>query len=214
MEPYLIVSLESFSRQVSPNGGTLASIRMMAVNSPPRTAHPGNGVYGQLAELAELAELYRAHYQPLARAAYFMVGDRDLAEDIVQEAFIKIHQRGLRHLRDKDKALSYLRRTVANQARSQLRRRAIARRLPPRRSIDEESAENEAQLEEDRRLVVRGLMYLSTRQRECLVLRYYLDMSEREVARTLSLSSSSVKTHTQRGLVMLSRRLEAGHGRD
>lgn len=161
---------------------------------------------GEKAALYDLAALYQAEYAQLVRLAYLLLGDPGDAEDAVQEAFARVHE--ARHrIRDHDRLLAYLRSTVLNFARSGLRRRLVALRRAPAPSPDERSAEDRAIVREDHRRVVEALRKLPQRQRECLVLRYYLDLSEAEIAATLNVSAGSVKTHVHRGLAALERKL-------
>lgn len=151
--------------------------------------------------------LFEEHYRPMVRLACVLVDDRSVGEEIVQEAFVRVH--GAWHrIRDFDAAPGYLRATVLNLARSRLRRRLVARKHEPARAVDATSAEEGAVLREDQREVLDALRSLPTRQRECLALRYYQDMSEAEIAQTLGISAGSVKTHTSRGLAALAATLE------
>lgn len=76
-----------------------------------------------------LAALYAAHYRSLVRLAALLLDDLAACEDVVQEAYVRMHGRSLD---DPNRALAYLRQTVVNLARSSLRRRLVARRLAPR----------------------------------------------------------------------------------
>jgi RNA polymerase sigma-70 factor (sigma-E family) len=148
--------------------------------------------------------LYRAEYRRLVRLACLLLDDRGAGEETVQEAFIRLHRHWAR-VRD---APAYLRSTVLNLARSRLRRRLVARRHHPTPRPDAISAEAEALLSEEHRDVIAALRGLPRRQRECLVLRYYLQLSEAEIASTLGISPGSVKSHTHRGLAALASSLE------
>ena len=148
-----------------------------------------------------LAELFRDHYTPLLRAAWLLLRDRAAAEDVVQEAFLRMHRR---RLREPDRAAGYLRTTVVNLARGRLRHLAVAERHQERPS-DRSQAVDQG---DDRRLVLAALDELPTRQRECMVLRYYLDLSERDIAEALGISTGSVKTHVHRAMTALESSLE------
>jgi RNA polymerase sigma-70 factor (sigma-E family) len=129
------------------------------------------------------------------------------AEEVVQESFIATYG-AWRRLRDTDKALSYLRRSVVNRSRSVLRRRIVADRLAPRHEPDMSSAEQGAITRLERRAVIAALRSLSARQREAVMLRYYLDLSEEEIACAMKISRGAVKTHTARARAALRSILE------
>jgi len=155
-----------------------------------------------------LEDLYRDHRWSLVRLAALLLHDRADAEEVMQDAFVKTHLAWHR-LRDPDKALAYLRSAVLNGARSRLRHlRVVERAEAPRRRTGE-SPEASAIAGDEQRRVIAALRSLPDRQRECLALRYYLDLSEAEIAATLGISAGSVKTHVHRGLGTLATRLEA-----
>jgi RNA polymerase sigma factor (sigma-70 family) len=112
-------------------------------------------------------------------------------------------------MRDQDRAAGYVRATAMNLARSRLRHRMVVLRHPPKHPVDAISAEEDVMLREDHREVVAALRRLPLRQRECLVLRYYAELTDNEIARTLGISANSVKTHLGRGMASLEVRLEA-----
>jgi RNA polymerase sigma-70 factor (sigma-E family) len=155
-----------------------------------------------------LAGLHREHYAALVRLASLVLGDVGLAEQVVQDAFVKLHMRW-RGLRQLDRAPAYLRSAVLNGARSQLRHQKVRDRHAARRTVPPSSATPErAALEraEHERVVV-ALRQLPERQREALALRYYLDLPEAEIAAAMGVSVGSVKTHLHRGLATLARSL-------
>jgi RNA polymerase sigma-70 factor (sigma-E family) len=156
-----------------------------------------------------LGRLHREHYRSLVRLAYLMLGDHALSEEVVQDAFVKLQLRwgGLRNL---DKAPAYLRSVVLNQARSVLRHRKVVDRHDARRTAEPPfvSPESEAVSTVDRDRIVAALRRLPERQREAVALRYYLDLSEAEMAAAMGVSAGSVKTHVHRGLATLARLLE------
>jgi RNA polymerase sigma-70 factor (sigma-E family) len=156
-----------------------------------------------------LSDLYREHYRSLVRLAYLMLGDQGRSEEIVQDAFVKLqlHWRGLR---DPEKAPAYLRRAVLNGARSALRHRKVVARHDARRTAEPASTSPEAATlagAEHERLIA-ALRRLPDRQREALALRFYLDLSEAEMASAMKVSPGSVKTHLHRGLAALGRLLD------
>jgi RNA polymerase sigma-70 factor (sigma-E family) len=151
--------------------------------------------------------LYSAHYRSLVRLSVLLVRDLATAEEVVQDAFVAMHG-AWRRLRDPEKALSYLRQSVVNRSRSVLRHRAVVEKYAPKGLPDAPSAENGAIVELERSAVVKALSALPTRQREALVLRYYGDMSEAEIASTMGISRGAVKSHTARGMAALRSVLE------
>jgi RNA polymerase sigma-70 factor (sigma-E family) len=156
----------------------------------------------------DLVDLYRSQYRSLVRLASLLLDDRGASEEVVQDAFIRVHQAWGR-IADPAKRAAYLRSAVMNGARSRMRRRVVRRRLEPvGPPLTAASAEADAMLAEEHREVLDSLRVLPTRQRECLVLRYYLDLADAEIAATLGMSVGSVKTHVHRGMATLTRRLE------
>jgi RNA polymerase sigma-70 factor (sigma-E family) len=156
---------------------------------------------------AALAALFRDHYANLVRLASLLVDDQGAAEEVVQEAFVGLFRRWDR-LDDIQAAPGYLRTTVVNLARSRLRRRAVRRRHRPEEVPDAPSAELGALARDEERAVLAAVAGLPRRQRECLVLRYYLDLGQAETAAILGISVGSVKSHTHRGLTTLAAALE------
>jgi RNA polymerase sigma-70 factor (sigma-E family) len=157
-----------------------------------------------------VTRLFSAHYRQLVRLAALLLGDRAVAEELVQDAYVQLHQRWSR-LRDPHKALGYLRTSVVNAARSAGRRRVVADRYtasqPPLAHVP--SAEHGALGALEQTEVVAALRALPARQREALVLRYYLDLSESEIAEVMGISRGAVKSHASRGIAALRATLEA-----
>ncbi len=159
-----------------------------------------------------LEELYAAHYRRLLRLATLLLGDAAQGEDVVQDVFVTVHRRRAR-LADVDDVAAYLRRSVVNGARSAQRRRVVALRHRERASDPTEappqaSGADAAVLDAvRRRAVLDAVGRLPRRQREVVALRYYLDLSEREIAETLGISAGAVKTHASRGAAALRERL-------
>jgi RNA polymerase sigma-70 factor (sigma-E family) len=151
--------------------------------------------------------LYGAHYRPLVRLAALLLRDAGEAEEVVQDAFVAMHT-GWHRLRDADRALGYLRRSVVNGSRSALRRRAVRERHRPAPVPDAASAEYHALLAVEHRAVVDAVRALPERQREAIVLRYYADLSEADAARAMGISTGAVKSHTARGMAALRTNLE------
>ena len=168
-----------------------------------------------LAELPEdreqaVAALFATHWDRLVRRATLLVDDRQTAEEVVQDAFAATYERWGR-LRDTTAVLAYLQRSVVNGSRSRLRRRGVARRgtravsVVPARPAAEE-AESRAEVQAVRRALAR----LPKRQRQVLVLRYYLDLREADIAEVLRISRGSVKAYASRGLDAIEAAIDEG----
>jgi RNA polymerase sigma-70 factor (sigma-E family) len=155
-----------------------------------------------------LVALYTAHYRSLVRMAALLLRDTPAAEDVVQDAFIAMHG-SWRRLRDTDKALAYLRQAVINRARSRLRHLKVVDRKAPAPMPDAASAEYGAMRALERAEVLHALGRLPHRQREVLVLRYYSDLSEAQIAETMGISQGAVKSHASRGIAALRDNLES-----
>jgi len=164
---------------------------------------------------AGIADLYAAHWTGLVRLAWLLLRDDLGAEEVVQDAFIATH----RHwgtLRDEASAAAYLRRAVVNGARSGLRHRGVEQRYTQREGREpgvpgaraEDSAEARVLEREGTTAMIAALGRLPQRQREVLTMRYYLDLSEAEIADALGISAGSVKAHAHRGLASLRDRME------
>ena len=158
---------------------------------------------------ATLADLHREHYRSLVKLASLLIDDRATCEEVVQDAFVAVF-RSTTRVRDASKLPAYLRSAVLNGARSHLRKRQARSHLRVVPSSDDfPSAESSAVLADDQRAVIAALRTLPDRQRDVLVLRYYLDLSESEIADTLGIGGGTVKTHVRRGLESLARELES-----
>jgi RNA polymerase sigma-70 factor (sigma-E family) len=157
--------------------------------------------------VAEVAALFRAEYRSLVRLATLLLGDRGSAEEVVQDAFVKL-QLGWRRIREPEKAPAWLRSAVLNGARSQLRHRDVRRRHLEVVVDRVDSAEAGAIASDEHRRVIAALRTLPERQREALALKFYLDLSEAETATAMGVSAGSVKTHVHRGLAALASILE------
>lgn len=156
---------------------------------------------------AAVTELYGTHYRSLVRLAALLVRDNGTAEEVVQDAFVAMHG-GWHRLRDNEKALAYLRQSVVNRSRSVLRHRLVVDRNVPKPPPDEPSAEHGAIALFERSAVIGALRSLPARQREALVLRFYADMSEAQIAETMQISRGAVKSHTARAMHTLRTVLE------
>ena len=195
-----------------------SSLRLTWTLQDPGRGGPGTGSAGQGSAPAEPARetteadlaitaLYDAEYRSLVRMSAVLLGDVASAEEIVQDSFIAVHG-AWRGLRDIDKGVHYLRRTVMNRSRSLLRHRAVVDKHMPTTEPDMPSAEQAAIMRLQRTAMIAALRTLPARQREALVLRFYLDLSEEQVAAAMQISEGAVKSHTARGKAALRSILE------
>jgi len=150
--------------------------------------------------------LYSAHYRQLVRIAGLLMRDFSAAEEVVQDAFVGLHRNWSR-LREVDKAAAYLRQSTVNGARSWGRRSATATKYGPRLRAAGDTPDPAGAIV-DRAAVLAALAGLPHRQREVLVLRYYGDLSESDIALCLGISRGAVKTHASRGMAALRPTLE------
>ena len=147
-------------------------------------------------------QLYAVHFRALVRLAALLVRDTPTAEDVVQDSFIAMREAWDR-LRDADQALAYLRQAVVNRSRSVLRHRTAIGQTPQQAPPDTPDAEDEVLIQLERSAVVAALRNLPVRQREAIVLRYYADLSEAEIAAAMGISRGAVRSHTARGMSAL-----------
>ncbi len=144
-----------------------------------------------------LSRLFEAHYPDMVRLAFYLTGSWAVAEDLAQEAFVRLWRRW-GGLRDQHAALGYLRTTVVNLSRSAVRRRLLE--LRHQRTIGEEGHDADPVARLD---VGRALTALPARKRACVVLRHLVDLSVEETAAVLGISTGSVKSQTHKGLRLL-----------
>jgi RNA polymerase sigma-70 factor (sigma-E family) len=149
-----------------------------------------------------VTELYSTHYRSLVRLAVLLVRDVATAEEVVRDSFIAMHG-AWRRLGDNEKALSYLRQSVVNRSRSVLRHRVVVDESAPKPAPDMPAAEQGALTLLERSAVIKALRALPSRQREALVLKYYADLSEAQIAAAMGISIGAVKSHTARGMSSL-----------
>ena len=154
-----------------------------------------------------LTALYTSHYRELVRLAAFLTGDRDNAEEVVQDAYVKVHG-SWRGLREPDKAEAYLRTAVVNLSRSRLRHRQVVAKHQPEPPVDVASAESQALRTDRRDAVIDALRSLPRRQREAVALRYFADLTEAQTASAMGCSAGAVKSHTSRAMAALRPLLE------
>ncbi|HUR14279.1 MAG TPA: sigma-70 family RNA polymerase sigma factor [Mycobacteriales bacterium] len=160
----------------------------------------------RISDVGGYEALFHAHFDGMVRFASLLGADD--AADVAQEAFVRLHRR--RHtLRDEAAALPYLRRTVANLTRSRQRHLGVVQRVLSRSTVEHHpSAEDSAVGADERNRVLLAIMRLPARQRELLVLRYWLDLTGPEIAATLGLPLGTVKSGTSRALDALARLME------
>jgi RNA polymerase sigma-70 factor (sigma-E family) len=196
---------DNHTRPLRPANVTRTPVARIAV-VPAALVAPGLARPGRSADWA-VTELYSLHYQMLVRLAALLVRDVPTAEDVVQDSFVAMHD-GWQRLRDAESALAYLRQAVVNRSRSVLRHRAVVEKYPEKPSPDMPSAEHGALVQLERSAVIATLRKLPGRQREAIVLRYYADFSEAEVAAAMGISCGAVKSHTARAMAALRADLE------
>jgi len=162
-----------------------------------------------------IAELYQGHWHRLVRLAWLLLRDQLAAEDVVQDAFVATH-RSWSAIRDDGRVVGYLQTAVVNGCRSVQRHNVVVDRQNVREAAAADaigrgshgSAETEALHTTERDAVLDALRTLPSRQREVLVLRYYSDLSEAQIAHALEISPGAVKTHAHRGLTALRRTID------
>ncbi len=151
----------------------------------------------------DVQALYGRHWRTLVRMAVLLVDDLPTAEDVVQEAFIALHNRSS-SLRDPEAALGYLRAAVVNRSRSTIRRRQVSRKhlhlIEPEPAP---GADRHLELAEDQKAALAAVRKLPRRQQEVLVLRYWSELSEAEIAAALGVSAGTVKTSASRAMASL-----------
>jgi RNA polymerase sigma-70 factor (sigma-E family) len=161
---------------------------------------------GQANRAAAVSALYAEHALGFTRLAYIMLGSQAAAEDVVQDAFCGLYRRWP-HLGDQSKALGYVRSSVLNGCRSVLRRHVMLD-LNRAGDVPTGSAESALLTEEARREVMSALRRLPDRQREVLTLRFYLDLSDNEIAAAMGIRPGTVRSAAHRGIGSLRRALK------
>jgi RNA polymerase sigma-70 factor (sigma-E family) len=156
-------------------------------------------------EGGRLGELYEAHAPDSVRLAYLLTGDRHLAEDLVQEAFVRLFGR-FRDLRNPEAFGAYLRTTVVNLARSHFRRRQVERAYVEREGHDPDPPPDPGGRED----MWQALQRLRPRQRAGIVLRFYEDLTEAQTADILGCAVGTVKSLVSRGIDQLRGQLQRG----
>jgi RNA polymerase sigma factor (sigma-70 family) len=153
-----------------------------------------------------MSALYERYAGDAARLAYFLVGDRALAEELMQEGFIRLFAR-LEHLREVDATWPYLCRILTNLSRKHHRRQRVERAFLRRQAGPEPSGGDDSSTFVARDVLWRALQALPERQRVALVLRYYADLSQDQTARFMRCSPSAVNSLVARGLAAMRQRI-------
>lgn len=151
---------------------------------------------------------FEEHYAALFRLAYLLCGSREVAEDLVQDAFVRVGDKLDEVARDN--LGSYLRRIVINGWRNRLRRLALERQVAHLRS---RGVVDPVAIYDDRHVIWQAVLRLPARQRACLVLRFYEGLTEHETAEILGCSVGAVKGRTHRGLLTLRKELDSAYRR-
>lgn len=155
----------------------------------------------RIAAKTDFADVFAAHHVEALRLAYLLCGDRHRAEDAVSEAFVRVYRRwrkgGIDHPR------AYIKRAVVNEVNSRFRRLTVERREAAKQSADNRGVRAADDQLADADLIFRTLQALPERQRTAIVLRYYADLSEAEIATTMGIAAGTVKSTVSRGLERL-----------
>ena len=147
-------------------------------------------------------QLYASHWPAMVRLAALLLHETATAEEVVQDAFVALHRRWP-SLRDPGSGVGYLRTSVVNGCRSVQRHRQVEVRHRSPSAPSPAGPEERAVDAETDAAVMAAVRRLPVRQQEVLVMRYYADASESEIAETLGISRGSVKSHAHRGLAAL-----------
>jgi RNA polymerase sigma-70 factor (sigma-E family) len=156
----------------------------------------------------DLEELYHKYCRELGRIAYLLTSNLQDAEDVVADVFLRVAERY--DVRNISEPLAFLRAAVVNSARSKLRHRVVQDKYLPRLAPGEQgdSTSESALAAAESSIVTQALRGLPMRQRQAIVLRYYAELSENDIAATMGVRPGSVKSHTSRGLATLRRVLD------
>jgi RNA polymerase sigma-70 factor (sigma-E family) len=189
--------------------------RAVSIDDPPTRVEPGRRRGSPTLDLrdaereAAIARVFDQSHANLVRLAVLLGAGAD-AEDIVAEAFCQLYRRWSK-LRSPEAAPAYVRGSVVNLVRMRLRHLQVVRRHSDRALPISAagSAESVVLGREDQRAVVTALEELAPRQREAIVLRYWMDLKESEIAATMGISCGAVKSHTARAMAALTRSMQA-----
>ncbi|HEX2809623.1 MAG TPA: SigE family RNA polymerase sigma factor [Kineosporiaceae bacterium] len=193
------VSVHGAAGDVGPDTTPEPVARLSLVGSPQLSALDADQA---------ITVLYNLHWNRLVRLATLLTRDASIAEEIVQDAFVSLHRRWP-SLTERAAAHGYLRTSVVNGARSAMRHRGVEERYRQPGPPDPPGPEEHAVRATEDAQVMAALRTLSRRQQEVLVLRYYGDYSEQDIAATLGLSKGAVKSHAHRALAALRQALTA-----
>ena len=170
------------------------------------------GERARLSNDDEVAALFRRHYAPMCRLAYVILTDAHVAEEVVMDAMLKTFS-GWGRIRDVASTEAYLRRAVVNGCRSKIRRKSVESRaavvIKNRMRAPDEWADAGM---EDRRDVWRAVTQLPERQRACVVLRYFEDLPEAEIAELMECSVGTVKSQLHKARARLEKSLAVSGG--
>jgi RNA polymerase sigma factor (sigma-70 family) len=156
-------------------------------------------------DFERLEALYRAHATTLLRLAVLVIGESGSAEEVLHEAFLRFHDRGRA---ERDSELVYLRRTVINLCNNQHRHRRVVEKTGVPRIVEVPEPAVTAVKSMTRDRVVDAVRRLPARQRDCVVLHYFEELTDREIGEVLGVSAGSVKTHLHRARERLRADLE------
>jgi RNA polymerase sigma factor (sigma-70 family) len=190
-----------------PSVGAISALWMPALLAIAAARANGEAITDEAHAL--VIRLFHSDGRSLVRLARLYVDDRDAAEDLVQEAFLRLARRAHR-IDDIDRAPAYLRSIVLNLARDHNRRGLVSLRhyATAGRDIDVTSNSDDPLVRsEDNQRVIDAVRRLPTRQRDCITMRYFEQLGVDAIAVTLGLSANSVKTHLKRAIVTLNRTL-------
>lgn len=154
---------------------------------------------------SSLPALYDEHFRSMVKLASMYVDDRETAEEVVQDAFVKLLAGNYRI--EAGKEAPYLRKMVLNGARSMLRKRRVRRLHTPDAPGLVAAAEESGMAGAERDRILAAVRQLPEKQAAVLILRFYLDLSEADIAETLGIARGSVKSHSHRGLAKLQKLL-------
>lgn len=147
----------------------------------------------------DVSELYRLHRAKLVRLAVLLVDSVENAEDVVNEAFVGLYRKR-ETVADGTAAVAYVRRSVLNGCRDELRRRRLVRLRPYPAAVPGPGADEMTLLRDEHRETLAALRRLPTRDRQVLALRYWMDLSDRDIAEALNVSLGTVKSTASRAL--------------
>ena len=153
----------------------------------------------------EFTQIYAAHHAEALRLAYLLCGDRDRAEDAVADAFVKVYRRLQRG--GVEQPRPYVRRAVVNEINSRFRRLGVERREAAKRSGDARGLRGAEEQIADADEIFTALRHLPPRQRTVVVLRFYEDLAEKDIADVMGISLGTVKSTLHRGLAQLRKQL-------